>query len=129
MYVFLHPLLNAEKPDSFRHGDFRVSDGSYIRASEDGRGFTDEEIKQIQRILAEHISDMNLEQFSVHEILPAHYHELPSKSDRHKDINERLRFYVGYDPDISVAWDRLTLEEPALPSDERFRVSFIGTSL
>ncbi|MBN2291076.1 MAG: hypothetical protein JXM70_01550 [Pirellulales bacterium] len=114
LYAHTHPKLIKEKPDAFHIGYFRTSDGSYLQPEEDDdRWFSDAEIKRIQRILAEHKSELNLEQFSVYQILPAHYRQVPPESERYEDINKRLRLYEGYDPDFEVAWDKLTFEEPA----------------
>lgn len=112
-YAYTHPEINLSDPDSFAHGYFRVSDGQFERTPDDGRCFSEEQKGKIESLLANHKSDMNLEQFKVYKVRPSHYREINSQSNRYHDIVSRLRVHWGFDPDSSVALEQLVREEPA----------------
>ena len=113
-YAYTHPSLNLAESDDFRHDYFSVLDGSFVREPEDGRGFSQDKIRQIELILAEHVSDMKLEQLlDAHKELPSHYKELGAKSNRYSDVQGRSHELGCFDPDFDVAFEQLRNEDRA----------------
>lgn len=112
-YAYTHPRLNLEESEDVFHGYFDVSDGKFVRNTASGRGFSSEQKLHIEMLLAKHKSNMTLEQFETHKELPTHYVELGSKSNRYADILDRIRTQGIWDPDVSIAFEQLTNEEPA----------------
>ncbi|MCA9100689.1 MAG: hypothetical protein KDA63_06055, partial [Planctomycetales bacterium] len=119
-YVFTQPSTIRGEVDSYRHGYFDVSNQKFTRNVGDGRDFTVAQRQEIELILSRHGAKMGLEQFEPHETLPAHYREVGQKTNRYSKICGHLREVGPPDPNFSVAFEHLSITEPAYRLTRQF---------
>lgn len=131
-HVCNDPKLCKADFDSWKQGFFRVADGKFDRHPKEGKGFELDQISQIEELLAAKTEEMKLEQFEIYEHLPAHYKEISKKTNKYRDLIQRLRIYGCSDPNVSVAFEQLVGEEPAYRLTREFmsrvldRVNYIS---
>lgn len=107
-YAYTHP---AKHP--FAHGQFDVRTGTFTRDTGDGRFFTADQKCDIERILRAHKSEMDLKQFEIHQGLPNHFVEIDRRSNGFADFINRLKWMGRTEPKFSIAYQTLTLRNPA----------------
>lgn len=114
------PKLCKTDFDSWKQGYFRVRDGKFDHHPKEGQGFEPDEIRRIETLLSEKSDEMDLEQFELHEHLPSHYKAISKDSNKYRDLLERMRIHGHGDPNLCVAFEQLTSEEPAYRLTRQF---------
>ena len=114
-YVYTHP-----QTDPFLHGQFSVVRCTFVSHSGKLGRFDETQICEIERLLAVHRDEMNLQQFEIHKTCPAHYREISPVCAPFRDLLSRMRNGGKWDPRFSVAWDKLTAENPAYRLNRKF---------
>jgi hypothetical protein len=119
--AYTHPAS-----ESFSHGSFSVSTCTFERGPDDGRAFTDTEKREVEQILKARREAMDLAQFDVHSVLPCHYKLINPRSNRFSDFIDRLKWMSRCDPTFSVAYEKLTLRQPAYRLTREFIKTVFG---